>query len=529
MKTTTAILLAVCVSTACATIPLALLGGHLTPLIAWASFAAGLAAAVIYWLTSGPGGEPVKMTWVEWSAVTLFALVSLRAFCWLIFTSELPGGSGATINVLSPNNLGDIALHLTYIRYIAKGVRFWPDNPIFSGVPLHYPAGIDIFNAMLHVVGCDDYRALIWVGLAGCALTCYALLRWGRWFAVAGFLCNGGFAGFRFFHHWRFVLEDFENVMEWKNFFLSMLVTQRGLLYAIPAGLLLLSRWRSRWFRAQPEVRMPLWVEVVLYGTMPLFHLHTFLFLSALLGWWLVQSMLSRQLRPAEKGSSRTQEILDIVLWAVLPATASVSLVTGLFQKGQGVGHFMHVKVGWMQGEDTFFRFWFMNFGILPLLALALLAWIGWRFRKEKTAALASFAFVVPALLVFLTTCFVSFAPWEWDNMKLMIWSYLCLLPFLHEMLTSMPRPYGEPARSVCYVLLFFTGFASLLGGLDGRYKGYDIAKPSELDAVDFAVRFLPPGRDFCRLADLQSSPAPVRLQDGGRLRRASLQPRHRL
>ena len=39
---------------------------------------------------------------------------------------------------------------------------------------------------------------------------------------------------------------------------------------------------------------MPLWVQVTLYGTMPLFHLHTFLFLSALLGWWIVLGRTGR-------------------------------------------------------------------------------------------------------------------------------------------------------------------------------------------------------------------------------------------
>ena len=174
-----------------------------------------------------------------------------------------------------------------------KGPKFWPQNPIYSGLPLHYPAGIDIFNALLNLAGCDDFRALIWVGLAGCAVTCYALLRWGGWFAVIGFPMQrrAGRAGSSFTTS-ALHFEDYQQAMDWKSIPLSMFVTQRGLLYAIPAGLLLLSAWRAQWFREpeepEPAVRMPLWVQVALYGTMPLFHLHTFLFLSALLGWWLI-------------------------------------------------------------------------------------------------------------------------------------------------------------------------------------------------------------------------------------------------
>ncbi len=73
------------------------------------------------------------------------------------------------------------------------------------------------------------------------------------------------------------------------------------------------------------------------------------------------------------------------------------------------------------------------------------------------------------------------FAPWEWDNTKIMIWSYLGMLPFLHEMLLEIPRWRGSSARSVCY-MLFFSGFISLLGGLRDA-SGYEIAKRSELDS----------------------------------------------
>jgi hypothetical protein len=485
MKTATALLLAVCLATACATLPLAAIGGRLTPLGAWLSLTAGVGGAIFYWVRSGPVGKPLKMTWADWAASGLFALFALRAFCWLVFINE------DTISVLSPNNLGDLPLHLTYLRYLAKGAKFWPDNPIYSGLPLHYPAGIDVFNALLKLAGCDDFRALIWVALAGSAVTCYALLRWGRWFAVMGFLCNGGLAGWKFFHHYGFHFEDYQADMAWKSIPLSMFVTQRGLLYAIPAGLLLLAVWRAQWFRnpdeAEPAVRMPLWVQAALYGTMPLFHLHTFIFLSALLGWWVIQGREGTRLR---------YEVVDLGLWAILPGTVCVSLVTGLFQRGQSAASVVHLKPGWMQEDSGFFSFWFTNFGMLPLLVVALLVWTVIRYRQDKVAKNA-FAFVFPSVFLFAVACVVMFAPWEWDNMKIMIWAYLGILPFLYEMLRLIPAQLGTGVRVFCTIGLFFSGFVSLAGGLDRTHTGYDIAKRSELDPVEFAVRFLPPDATF--------------------------------
>jgi len=247
MKAATALLLGVCLATVCATLALAAVGGRLSPETAWMALGAGIVGAVLYLLKSGRAGKPIKMGWADWAAVGLFAMFALRAFCWLVFSDD------DSISVLSPNNLGDLPLHLTYIRYLAKGAPFWPENPIYSGVPLHYPAGIDIFNALLHLTGCNDFRALIWVALAGSALACYALLRWGGWFVVMGFLCNSGLAGWKFFHHYGFRIEDYQQEMAWKSIPLSMLVTQRGLLYAIPAGLLLLAVWRAQWFRRPEE------------------------------------------------------------------------------------------------------------------------------------------------------------------------------------------------------------------------------------------------------------------------------------
>ena len=443
MKIATALLLAVCLATVCAALPLAASGGHLTPQVAWLALAAGFGGAAFYWLKSGCVGRSMKMSWADWAASLLFAGFALRAFCWLVFTDD------NNICVLSPNNLGDLPLHLTYIRYFAKGAKFWPQNPIYSGIPLHYPAGIDLFNALLNLTGCNDLRALIWVGLAASALTCYALLRWGGWFAVMGFLCNSGLAGWKIFHHYGWRIEDYQQAMDWKSIPLSMFVTQRGLLYAIPAGLLLLAVWRAQWFRDpydfEPTVRMPLWVQVVIYGTMPLFHLHTFMFLSALLGWWMILG----------EGVCRIRfEIFDLVLWAILPGTVCVSLVTGLFQRGQNAAGVLHLKPGWMQEDHPFFQYWFTNFGILPILAVALVVWIVVRYKQSKTAREA-FAFVFPSLFVFAIACVVMFAPWEWDNMKIMIWAYLVILPFLHEMLFAIPgMPWHSDSLDLPYYAL---------------------------------------------------------------------------
>src|SRR5437763_4915298 len=217
-----------------------------------------------------------------WILAGLFAIFAARSFCWLLFVD------GAELKIQSPVNLGDLGLHITHISLFANGVRLWPSNPIYVfSHHLRYPAGIDLFNALLLKIDVDLIRGLVWVGLVSSVATFYAFYRWGGGFAVAGFLFNGGLAGFQFLRDFKFVDYQDVNNIAWKSIPLTMFVTQRGFLYAIPAGLILLWHWREKYFRAGEDRHragpLPFWVELSLYASMPVFHVHTFMALSIVL------------------------------------------------------------------------------------------------------------------------------------------------------------------------------------------------------------------------------------------------------
>src|SRR5882757_9550597 len=183
-----------------------------------------------------------------WAVAVCFGVFAVRSFCWLLYIDS------SELKIQSPNNLGDLSLHLTLIKNFANGVALWPDNPIFVFSKLRYPAGIDLFNALLSLVHIDLLIGLVWVGLLSSLAIFYGFYRWGGTFAVAGFLFNGGIAGFQFLKTFKFL--DYQGTaadiahkpIAWKSIALSMLVTQRGWLYAIPAGLVLLWHWREKFF-----------------------------------------------------------------------------------------------------------------------------------------------------------------------------------------------------------------------------------------------------------------------------------------
>jgi hypothetical protein len=558
---------------------LGMVGHGLNALSAALALICGVGFAVAAWLGTSdpdkPGGSGVKFvkpTWRYgkiwfWLVAAFFALFAVRSFCWLLYID------GGDLKIQSPNNLGDLSLHITLIRNFANGVHLWPDSPIYAFSKLRYPAGIDLFNALLCLVHVDLMRGLVWIGLLGSLATFYAFFRWGGTFGVAGFLFNGGIAGFQFLKTLKFLDYQGGNKIAWKSIPLSMFVTQRGWLYAIPAGLVLLWHWREKYFRETPIVPtrrdlsasdtssaeaaakaaakgddpeahppvaaddvgqatavnassnskgpLPFWVELSLYASMPLFHVHTFIALTIVL---VIALFFERLTWPKIFSEAPLRRHAATLLSAALiPATFFVWLVTDQFHAksmvkwhpgwvqdsadfgapffrmggaanfGSATGFGSLLQKTWNGVVAPFFQFWLTNFGLWVLLALALVAlcgwhaWkAGWRWGKKPPADVA---FVLSAVVIFAIGYFVQTAPWDWDNLKLMVWGYFLILPFLWSDLIGR---WAFPERAVTCIALFASGFITLLGGLAAGHPGFGLMDRARLDAIGTAVRPLP-------------------------------------
>jgi len=519
-------------------------GGLSTPVAIVSLILAAATAVVAYIRTIDPekegSGEAPTSKYRKlpvWILCVFFAIFAFRSFVWLLYWD------GTEMKIQSPMNLGDLGLHVTHINFFANGVQLWPSNPIYVGSDhLRYPAGIDLFNAILLKANVDLIKGLVWVGLLTSLATCYAFYRWGGGFAIAGFLFNGGLAGFQFLRDFKFVDYQDVNNIAWKSIPLTMFVTQRGLLYAFPAGLILLWHWREKYFRAREHRHrpgpLPFWVELSLYASMPLFHVHTFMALSIVLVCLFIAG--DAQVRG---------HVLTLVLSAFLPATFFTWLITDHFHAGS----VMEFHLGWAQNDGEFkmpfFRFWFWNFGIAVPLVLTLVGLLGWQAYKSGqggrfelfasvTIGLSAFliacwrvgqhgftwrpgvvlflgvmllawacyramtggvgwqerlpeevAFLFAALTVFVFFVSIKTAPWIWDNLKLGVWAYFIVLAFLWQHLIVQ---WERPIRwAVCFAL-FASGFVSLFGGLAAGKGGFGFAQRGEVDAVAYAVRKMP-------------------------------------
>lgn len=482
-----------------ATVSALLLGMVVGGLGRWVTFVSiflASAAAVLAYFGTKDRRETASFSRVRILFLILavsFGFFAFRSFCWLLFID------GNQLKVQSPNNLGDLALHIAYIRNFASGVSLWPENPIYVFSHLRYPAGTDLFNSLLLFLGVDLLHGLIWTGLLGSLAAFYALYLWGGEFGIAGFLFNGGLAGFAAVQTLKFRDYQGVNTIAWKSLPLAMFVTQRGLLYATPAGLLLLYQWRDRYLTnpdADPDATtegrpsvgpLPFWVELTLYASMPLFHIHTFMALSIVAGWLFVIG-----------DTASRRRLATIVGAAVLPATFFVWTITDHFRASS----MLRWKPGWVENAGEFaapfFPFWILNFGLFLPLILVLIGTMLWRIWKTKEPfsfrSQPALVLLTPAVAIFLFACLVKTAPWEWDNIKLILWAYLIALPLLwRELVVHWPLPIRV---AVC-IALFGSGFVSLFGGLTSDKAGFALAERAEVDAVGNAVRRLPPEARF--------------------------------
>jgi hypothetical protein len=508
-----------------------------------------------------------------WAVAFCFAVFAVRSFCWLLYIDS------SELKIQSPNNLGDLSLHLTLIKNFAHGIPIWPDSPIFVFSKLRYPAGIDLFNALLSLVHVNLLIGLAWVGLLASLAIFYGFYRWGGTFAVAGFLFNGGIAGFQFLKTFKFL--DYQGTaadvahksIAWKSIALSMLVTQRGWLYAIPAGLVLLWHWREKFF-SQPPVAgvdklgesgnrikiepavvnahgcrkgpLPWWVELSIYASMPLFHLHTFIALTIVLvvglfferatelkiivnlirneGMTGIGRLISHPTTWPEifRGAPIRRHAATMLIAAFIPATCFVWLTTDQFRAasvlkwhpgwaqnstefaapffrlgpqdfGSSTSFGLLLQKTWNGVIAPFFQFWLPNFGLWVPLALVLVGLCGWRIWKGEwrwgNRPPADIAFVITAVVIFGFGYFVQTAPWDWDNLKLMVWGYFLILPFLWSDIIGR---WAFPERAATCVLLFGSGFVTLLGGLSAGHPGFGLIERARLDYIGTALRPLP-------------------------------------
>ena len=427
-------------------------------------------------------------------------------------------------------NLGDLPFHLGAIYSFTDGANFPPQNPSFAGAKFSYPFIPDLLTAFYIKFGADVRNAMF-VQNVGWTFSLLVILERfvfrlvnDRLAArIAPFLLffSGGLGFLWFFSdYWsqpRGFFDFFSNLpkdytisdaFRWGNSMVVLFITQRSLLLGMPLTLIVLDYlWKvfatehaevERSEKAKkgksekaPSRLLPFsssfFLVGVLAGTLPLVHLHSL----------AVLFVVGLCLFIAKPERWKT--------WLIFAAGVAVIAVPEVLWSMAGsatrTSEFFGWHYGWDKREQNFFWFWLTNTGVfIPLLVAGLYhVWTATGSPKPKDEGQRAkdqgrrsslLAFYTPFAIVFVVSNMAKLAPWEWDNIKLLIYWYVGSIPFAALAIAWIWRK-GKAFIAVaaaCIFIMTASGVLDVWRTVSGQIN----TKVFDKDAVEIAKRVRP-------------------------------------
>lgn len=453
-----AVLIHLVVSTLAA-MGLGLITGRITVLIALASLGLGAGAGIVAW--RGFRNEERYLPGITFYPALMYCFIlfaGLQHFLYLLYYDR------HSLKTLHPYNFGDLSMHIQYIRHMASGAAFWPQNPEYAGELLRYPLGMDLYNALWEVLGVPTDSHLFAVGLVMTVVAVVLLHRWMRWWGVGAFFLNGGFSNWQCL--WKGRIYDFQNQAAWKNFFLSLWITQRGFLFAVPAGAYVIKTITDHIIGERALTKNERWICIMLWSGLAWFHLHSFFIVTLVIAIFMVVY-------------KKVRTMTGVFVPVVLCGSLFVIFSTDSFARA-GV---IHIQMKWLAGQQNVFTFWLVNLGPWIFLWVATLVML----LKKPFPRLLPIAIALSALFIVFTV--VMLAPWAWDNIKILLWIYLLMAWLIWKTWVSrLSALTGFVIGSV----VFFSGAVSLVSSLPGNATGTQLYRAEELWESKTALRNLP-------------------------------------
>jgi hypothetical protein len=363
----------------------------------------------------------------------LFAfLVSLSGFSYLSYNHYLQPREDGLYS--AGVTAGDLTLHAAIAHSFAFGDNLRRlEYPFLDGQPMGYPFLSDLQVAVGMALG-DSFRSsyafgtIITVGFLVLVL-CALALEWLKNHKVSLlvlptiFFFSGGM-GFLFFAEDLFMHGDFTGLLSSTNYtFISQAPegeAWRMLSYANVVGNLFLAS-RSACFgvpicltailllcRGGGEKNVLL-LAGILIGILPLVHPHSFMVGAGVWIWVTFHRYMKNKI---------WERSWSISGGAILGLSA-LQLGWISFHVSKSAS-FIHWRPGWTYMGDSiggFLLFWFFNGAPLLVVGLALIP-----FAERRLLRL-----VTPLLLLFIPANLISFSPWPYDNIKLLMYFHLGL------------------------------------------------------------------------------------------------------
>jgi hypothetical protein len=410
------------------------------------------------------------------------------------------------------NNLGDLPFHLGAIFSFTEANNFPPANPNFAGAKFTYPFIADLLTAFFVKLGADVKDAMLVQNIAWATALLVLLQRFvfklvnDRLAArIAPFLLflSGGLGFIWFFGDFGAQAKGFWEFLSalpkdytigpdfrWGNPLTTLFITQRSLLLGMPIALIVLgvlwnifkdkghetdvSAGAVRFSRV--TFSPALIVTGLLAGTLVLVHLHSLFVL-------FIVTLCLMALRPA-----RLKLVHYVVFGISVALVALPELAWSLSGSVSEASEFVSRHFGWDSGENNILWFWLKNTGLFIAIATAGLFLI-WRLssrsadaeqtpeikgKRKQDAAVKKAAevvpqfptplllFYVPFLFIFVLSNLFKFAPWEWDNIKLLIYWWVGSIPLAAYAIAYVWRLNSAGIAAALMLIVLMTASGSL-------------------------------------------------------------------
>ena len=362
----------------------------------------------------------------------------------------------------------DWAVHLAGSAVFAfRPVSMWFENhPLFYGQAYNYPFVSSMISGLIMRAGADRISAMVIPSIITslfllAILYCFynAILKSRRqaYAATTLFFMSGGLG---FLYYIQDVFQEFSlkavffpareyTLLEDKgiffpNLFPAELLPQRSFLLGLTVGLFLLL-FLIRWLSNEPE-RPSVFKYVALgvpAGLLMVIHTHTYMAIVVLC---LCLALSNRASLKRMLAFALGAGLISLWLYATLHGKSMPSKLFGL-------------EWGWMSNNQRngilpFIEFWLMNWGLVLPLAL----WGTLQMRDYRHPM------VIGGWVLFALCNIVRFQPWNWDNSKLLTWSYLLLIIPVVRVLSYLWRSNRRVVQGIAIVL---TGLLIFSGGLE--------------------------------------------------------------
>jgi hypothetical protein len=127
---------------------------------------------------------------------------------------------------------------------------------------------------------------------------------------------------------------------------------------------------------------------------------------------------------------------------------------------------------GWDKGEANFVWFWFENTGlVIPLIAIGIYLFL--KGRANDKSANKLWLFYLPFLFLFIISNVAKLAPWQWDNIKVLIYWFVGSLPFIAYSLSWLwqRRSYFAVISAACFLSVTLSGALDVWRTASGQIK----------------------------------------------------------